>query len=180
MPEKSRVVVNPVNGEKVTFLKTTEETGGASLLAHLELTPHGKIPLHYHPVMTERLKVLEGRINIQTAKEKKEYAVGEEVIIQPRTIHRFWNTSGNNVLLEVEFIPAGDFEKAVRAGDGLAEDGKANKQGLPKNIFHMAIIFGWMGSYFPGMPEFLQDGIFGGLARLGRALGKHKELEKYL
>jgi quercetin dioxygenase-like cupin family protein len=180
MSAQSRTVVNPVNGEKVTFLKTTEETSGNYLLAELELTAKGKIPLHYHPGMTERLKVLDGRINIRTGKEQREYVAGEEVIIPPRTRHCFWNSSGEAAKMEVEFRPAGDFEKAVRAGDGLAEDGKANKQGLPKNIFHMAIIFEWMGSYFPGIPEPVQGGVFGGLAKLGKWLGKGKELEKYL
>jgi hypothetical protein len=39
-----RVIENPVVGDRVTFLQTTEETGGAYVLMRSELAPRGGAP----------------------------------------------------------------------------------------------------------------------------------------
>lgn len=175
-----RVIENPVNGEKVTFIKTGAETNDEYLLAQVELQPHGKIPAHYHTHFTERFKVLEGELSLEVDKKKIVLHEGEEITVKSPQVHRFYNTSGKAVIFENELRPAGNFEKAARVGDGLVADGKGNKQGLPKNIFHLALIFDWIGSYFPGVPAGLQKAIFGSLAKIARWRGMDKELEKYL
>ncbi|MGZ5282146.1 MAG: cupin domain-containing protein [Bacteroidia bacterium] len=176
---KSRVIENHINGEKVTFIKTGEETNGEYMLAELELQPHGKIPSHFHLHFTERFKVLEGELNLEIDKKKLVLHAGDEIVVKSPQVHRFWNTSGKIVKFENELRPAGNFEKAARVGDGLVADGKGNKHGLPKNIFHLALIFDWVGSYFPGVPAGLQKTVFGILAKIARWRGIDKELQKY-
>ena len=180
MQKNSRVIENPVNGEIVTFIKTSEETNGEYMLAEVQLQPNGKIPAHYHTQFTERFKVLEGQLDLVVDKKRIVLNVGEELIIRSPQVHRFCNSSSKIVKFENELRPAGNFEKAARVGDGLVADGKGNKQGLPKNIFHLALIFDWVGSYFPGIPASVQKAIFGSLAKIARWRGMHKDLEKYL
>jgi hypothetical protein len=95
------------------------------------------------------------------------------------TAHRFWNSSTEPVVFEVEIRPARNFEKAVRAASGLAEDGKTNDKGVPKNILELALIYELSESYIVGMPLFLQKGIFGALARIARWRGYDPEFSKY-
>jgi quercetin dioxygenase-like cupin family protein len=178
--KNSRVIENPVNGEIVTFIKTGAETNGEYMLAEVQLQAQGKIPAHYHTDFTERFKVLEGELNLEVDKQKIVLHQGEELTVKSPQVHRFYNTSGKIVRFENELRPAGNFEKAARVGDGLVADGKGNKQGLPKNIFHLALIFDWVGSYFPGIPAGVQRAVFGTLAKIARWRGMDKELEKYL
>ncbi|RYD72115.1 MAG: cupin domain-containing protein [Sphingobacteriales bacterium] len=175
----SRTIENPVNGEIVTFIKTGAETNGEYMLAEVQLQPNGKIPAHYHTIFTERFKVLEGKLDLVVDKKKITLQAGEELIVKSPQVHRFCNTSGKIVRFENELRPAGNFEKAARVGDGLVADGKGNKQGLPKNIFQLALIFEWVGSYFPGVPASMQKNIFGLLAKIAKLRGMDKELEKY-
>ena len=42
--ERERVIENPVIGDRVTFLKTAEETDGEYMLAKVELAPTAATP----------------------------------------------------------------------------------------------------------------------------------------
>jgi len=72
-----------------------------------------------------------------------------------------------------------NFEKAIRAGDGLARDGRTNAKGVPKNPFELALAFELAESYLAGMPLFLQRGIFGTLAKIARLRGYDPEFSEY-
>ncbi len=95
------------------------------------------------------------------------------------TAHRFWNSSTEPVVFEVEIRPARNFEKALRAAFGLVQDGKTNQKAIPKNILELALIYELSESYIVGMPLFLQKGIFGALAILARWRGYDPEFSKY-
>jgi hypothetical protein len=104
---------------------------------------------------------------------------GESVFVPLSTAHRFWNSSTQPVVFEVEIRPARNFEKAIRAQFGLVEDGKTNEKAIPNNILELALIYELSESYIAGMPLFLQKGIFGALARVARLLSYDPEFSKY-
>ena len=83
------------------------------------------------------------------------------------------------MVFEVEIRPARNFEKSLRAAFGLAEDGKTNDKGVPKNLFELALIYELSESYIVGMPLSVQRGIFGALARVARWRGYDPEFSKY-
>jgi hypothetical protein len=95
------------------------------------------------------------------------------------TAHRFWNSSTEPVVFEVEIRPARNFEKALRTQFGLVEDGRTNDKAIPKNTLELALIYELSESYIVGMPLFLQKGIFGALARIARWRGYDPEFSKY-
>jgi hypothetical protein len=95
------------------------------------------------------------------------------------TAHRFWNSSTERTVFEVEIRPARNFEKAIRAQLGLVEDGKTNEEAIPKNILELALLYELSESYVVGMPLSLQKGIFGALARVARWSGYDPEFSKY-
>ena len=177
-----RTIENSVTGERVTFLAAAEETNGEYVRIRNEV-PAGApgVVLHYHLAYTEAFEVLEGRLDMCVGTEDNHLvlAEGESVFVALNTTHRFWNSSTEPVVFEVEIRPARNFEKALRASFGLAEDGKTNDKGVPKNIFELALIYELSESYIVGMPLFLQKGIFGELARIARWRGYDPEFSEY-
>ncbi len=95
------------------------------------------------------------------------------------TAHRFWNSSTEPVVFEVEIRPARNFEKALRAQFGLVQDGKTNDKAIPENIFELALIYELSESYIVGMPLFLQKGVFGALVTIARWRGYDPEFSEY-
>ena len=137
--------------------------------------------MHYHLAYTEAFEVLKGKLDmcVGTKENHLVLAEAESVFVPLNTAHRFWNSSPEPVVFEVEVRPARNFEKAVRATSGLAEDGRTNDKGVPKNILELALIYELSESYIVGMPLFLQKGIFGALARIARWRGYDPEFSKY-
>ena len=176
-----RTVENPIAGERITFLATAEETNGEYVRVRNEASAGAQGPvMHYHLAYTEAFKVLKGRLDMCVGKENHlVLGEGESAFVPLSTAHRFWNSSTEPVLFEVEVRPARNFEKAIRAQVGLVEDGKTNEKAIPKNIFELALIYELSESYIVGMPLFLQKGIFGALARIARWRGYDPEFSKY-
>jgi mannose-6-phosphate isomerase-like protein (cupin superfamily) len=166
----------------VTFLATTEETNGEYVRIRNETSAGAPgVVLHYHLAYTEGFKVLEGRLDmcVGTKENHLVLAEGESIFLPLNTAHRFWNSSTEPVVFEVEVRPARNFEKAVRAAFGLVQDNKTNDKGVPKNILELALIYELSESYIVGMPLFLQKGIFGALAGIARWRGYDPEFSKY-
>ena len=142
--ESTRTIVNPVNGDKVTFLKTSAETGGKVTLCELEVFPYAQgnseMPLHYHLSYTETFRVLEGELTVNTEEETTLLKSGESATIPIKTPHSFSNESSAPVKAILEISPGSEgFEKSLCILYGLATDGKVNENGLPKSITHMAL-----------------------------------------
>jgi quercetin dioxygenase-like cupin family protein len=179
--EKSnRVIENPVIKDRITVLKSHDDTNGEYLLAQLEVAPGGGNELHYHTSFTEEFRVIDGQLNVSLNGEEKILKPGESAFVPKLAHHRFYNTSDKYVTAIVELRPARNFEKAIRIGYGLARDGKVTRKAIPKSIWHLALLFQLGESYLPGLPLPLQRSIFGTLASIAKLLGKDKELEKYV
>ena len=176
-----RVSENPITGVRHTFLVTGEDTGGEYVRVRAELPPRAPgVPMHFHLSYTERFEVLEGRLDLCVG--KKNHVVltsGQSAFVPLKVPHRFWNATDEPVVFEGEIRPASNFEKAIKAGDGMARDGKTNKNGVPKNLFELALAYELAESYLSGMPLFLQKGIFGTLAKIARKRGYDPEFSEY-
>jgi quercetin dioxygenase-like cupin family protein len=177
-----RTIENSVTGERVTFLATAEETNGEYVRIRNETSAGAPgVVMHYHLSYTEAFEVLQGTLDVCVVGTNNHIvlAEGESAFVPLNTAHRFWNSSTEPVIFEVEIRPARNFEKSLRAAFGLAEDGKTNDKGVPKNILELALIYELSESYIVGIPLFLQKGIFGALARIARWMGYDPEFSKY-
>jgi mannose-6-phosphate isomerase-like protein (cupin superfamily) len=180
--ELPRTIENPIAGERVTFLATAEETNGEYVKIRNEASAGAQgVVMHYHLAYTEAFKVLKGRLDICVGTEENHLvlAEGQSAFVPLSTAHRFWNSSTEPVIFEVEIRPARNFEKAIRAQFGLVGEGKTNEKAIPKNLFELALIYELSESYIVGMPLFLQKGIFGALARIARWRGYDPEFSEY-
>lgn len=142
--ESPRTIVNPVNRDKVSFLKTCAETGGEVTLCELEVFPYAqgtsKMPLHYHLSYAETFRVIHGELTVRRDKETIRLKNGESVTIPINTTHSFNNESSAPVKVILEISPGSEgVEKGLCILYGLAADGKANKNGMPKSITHSAL-----------------------------------------
>jgi hypothetical protein len=77
---------------------------------------------------------------------------GERAIAPRNTLHRFRNTTEEPARFLVELRPGhGGFEKAIKLAYGLASDGRVSAKGIPKNLYHLAVLLEWSDMRLPGI-----------------------------
>ena len=142
MLKTNQVIENPVIGDRARVLVTSEDTNGEYVRAELWCKPGAKgTPIHYHPLQSESFEVVKGKFGIDNNGENMILSAGQKVTIEKNKRHRFWNASQDEeVLVIVEFHPAANFELAIESIYSLAMQGKANRDGMPKNPLQLAAI----------------------------------------
>lgn len=136
-----RTIVNPIFGDTCTFIKTSRETNGE--YSHLEVTlaPGGKNPLHTHHSYSETFTCLEGNLSLTVENNEITLLPGESFNIPKGTAHRFLNKTNEAVKFQIVFTPGNTgAENMLRIIYGIACDGKANKDGVPRSISAIALI----------------------------------------
>src|ERR671916_2030898 len=88
---EGRRYYNPGQKDYATFLKTSEETGGAITLIEIEVAPDGGTPPHYHKTYDEHFEVLEGTLEVLLGKEKHTLRPGQKAVAPRNTLHCFKN-----------------------------------------------------------------------------------------
>jgi quercetin dioxygenase-like cupin family protein len=73
------LIENPATGERITFLKTTQETNAELLRFEYVLPPGFTIPEHVHPYQEERHEVLSGSLRGRAGDQERDYGEGERV-----------------------------------------------------------------------------------------------------
>lgn len=176
----SHIIVNPISGEKVTFLETAAETGGACTRLLVELSPNAAgPPLHLHRTYDETFTVTEGVLAFQLDKQLLHLNKGERCTAHAGQLHRFFNPSPTEkVSVEVYLSPGNPgFEIMVQVGFGLAADGMTNKKSVPKKIEHLALLLAWGGdSHMPGILFRLISPLMHSIARRASRKGVDKLL----
>ena len=166
-------IVNPVTGERITFLRTSADTNGESVLIETAVHPGGFVAAaHVHPFQTEVFTVIEGRLGVKRGREQLELGLGEVALIDAGTPHRFWNAGDEPLRFRAEVRPALQFESLIETMFGLAADGKTNKKGMPSPL-RLAVI---ANHHFdvvrlPLIPHALQKLALVPGALLGKAVG---------
>ncbi|AEE51760.1 cupin domain-containing protein [Haliscomenobacter hydrossis] len=180
--QTARTVVNPVIKDKATFVEIAAETGGRRTFIEIELAPGGGNGLHYHKSFAETFTVLQGTLGVQMGKQIHHLQPGQSATVEPMVVHRFFNVSqAEPVMFSVELRPGhAGFERCVQVVYGLAADQQTDqKNGIPKNIYHLALILKWGDTQMPGFFKLLQP-LFGWLAKRAERKGIDQQLiEKY-
>jgi mannose-6-phosphate isomerase-like protein (cupin superfamily) len=173
-------IVNPVIGEEIIFLTTSKQSNGEKTIMEVTIGPKGGNPLHYHKQFSETFNVLEGELTIQVGPEKMKLKAGDKATAPMHTNHRFYNTSGKPVRFTVELRPASEgFENVLRIAFGLAQDGKAGPNGMPKSLVHNGILMNMGDGYFVGLFSVLEK-VFRYFGNSDKARHIEKELlDKY-
>jgi quercetin dioxygenase-like cupin family protein len=131
---------NPVTGERLTFHKTSKDTGGESVLVETVVRPEGFVAAaHIHPFQTERFELLAGTLGLERDEETVTAGPGDVVVVEPGTPHRFWNAGDTEAVFLCEVTPALQFESLIETMFALAQEGKTGRRGLP-NPLRLAVI----------------------------------------
>lgn len=181
---RGQVFSNPVTGERVLLLTDPETHPDRTLVAHLFVRPGGRVAApHVHPVATERLHVLAGRVGFQVGGRRRELQAGESYEVPPGIVHDWWQIGTEEAQVLVEVTPGERFVRVIGTTFGLARDGHVDARGFPHLLqaavsltaYRDAIVF-----VFASPPQLVQRLLFGGLAPLGRLLGKQPVYPEYL
>ena len=81
------VIENPVTGETITFIRTSEDTGGAQLEIELLLRPDAFLPAaHVHPAQEEEFTVLEGAVRFTSGAHADVVRAGGALLVPGRPV----------------------------------------------------------------------------------------------
>jgi quercetin dioxygenase-like cupin family protein len=139
MAYAGQILQNPVSGERIEFIRTAADTGGALLELELELAPDGHVPgAHVHPEQEERFHVLEGTMKFRLGMRTIVAEAGETVVVPAGRVHRFANGGDGPARARVEVEPALDMEQLFETTAELAHEGHVTRKGMPKPM-HLAL-----------------------------------------
>jgi quercetin dioxygenase-like cupin family protein len=167
-----QTIENPVTGERITFHKTSHDTGGEYVLVEARVAPGGGVASHVHPYQTEEFEILSGSVEFRKDGEKVLAEHGDTVVVEPGTVHRFKNVGAHEARFVAKVSPALEFESFLETMFALAADGKTNRKGMP-NPVRMAVI---AKAYFddvraPHVPGAIQKAALSAGAAVGRLVG---------
>jgi quercetin dioxygenase-like cupin family protein len=147
-----RTIVNPIFRDTATYLQTAAESNGKITEFEMTLMPGGANPLHYHFTFSETFTAIDGDLGVRLGKKnKKILKPGESHTVEPMALHSFFNSTNREIRFNIQIQPGHEgFENSLRIIYGLAEDGLANKQGIPKSLKHKAIVACMADMNIPG------------------------------
>jgi mannose-6-phosphate isomerase-like protein (cupin superfamily) len=176
------VIENTVTGERAIVLVGTEESHDGRIVAFLGVRPGGAVVgEHVHPAITERFRVVCGRLGVRVDGVPSELGPGEELTVRPGVVHDWWNAGDEEAQVVVEIDPGRRFELMLSTLFGLANDGLTNHKGMP-HLIQAAVIADEFRDVveFVRPPRMVQRFVFAVLAPIGRALGYRPWYERYL
>jgi quercetin dioxygenase-like cupin family protein len=179
MIHKGAVIENPVTGERLRFLETSQETNGEYVLVECTVQPSGFVAAaHVHPRQTERFEIEAGVLGFRVDGNDVLARAGDTIVVEPGSAHKFWNAGDTEARFVCEVRPALQFERLLETMFALANDGRTNRNGMP-NPLRLAVI---ANAHFedvrlPFPPAWLQKAGLALGAPLGRLLGYRPEYD---
>jgi len=182
MAHAGDTIENPVDGERLIFVHTVEDTGEDELVIEYYIPPGtSAVPAHVHLATEETFEVLAGTLEvwIGARRDRQRLSAGDVIALPPRVAHQHGNGGADVLHVRESFRPAGNLEIAFQATFGLARDGKATRTGLPKNLLDTALILQLLGIVPAGLPLPLAQIAVNSVARLARSLGRKQSYPAY-
>ena len=135
-----REIHNPRTGQRMRFLRTAADTGGA--LPRIEtVNPPTAVaePVHIHPRQHSRAEVISGTLRFEVAGVQRRLGPGDAITIPAGTPHHFINDGEADAVSIQEFQPALRTAELFDALFALAARGELNERGMP-SLLRMAVL----------------------------------------
>ena len=174
MAKSGEVLEIPELGFRITFLKTTAETGGEVLEYEVTGRNRGFLRVeHVHPDQTERFEPLAGSMKVVIGGEEHLLAPGDVYEVPPGTPHRQLSI-GDNGSVRVSIRPARRTEELIERMAVLAREGRITRSGWPRPTAAAELIRDYSDDGGASRPPIavqraVATGILAG-ARAGRAI----------
>jgi mannose-6-phosphate isomerase-like protein (cupin superfamily) len=180
MAHPGQIISNPITGERITFLMTSQDSYGQLLVFDCRVTPGGaRLPAHVHATQEERFEVLSGALGVMLGGKKRVLEPGERIVLPAKLRHQWWNAGEAEVHFRVTVVPPRNLETVLEAVSGMAHAGKLNKRVMPANPFLLANLGKLSETYIPGVPIFLQRLTLAVGSVFGRLLGYDPRFAEY-
>lgn len=164
------VIENPVSGERITFVRTSEQTGGAIAEMDLELSPTAFLAAeHIHRSQEEKFQVLDGHILLRCGGEESVSGPGESVVVPPGAPHSWAPHGGAGARVRLTFTPGAGIEHFFDEFFRLAREGRVNAKGMPSLPVSARLGLAH-DMYLAGPPVPLQRAAFRVLAHASRLI----------
>jgi mannose-6-phosphate isomerase-like protein (cupin superfamily) len=166
---------NPASGERITFRRTSADTGGELLEIDLALPAGRRVPggQHIHPKQEEVFRVIEGTMRFKLGRRRVVAGPGEVVVVPAGQKHDFANVGDDEALVRVEVRPALRMEQLFETAVGLAEEGRTMLGGIPRPL-DLALFTQEFEEEVQGAfpPRWMQRIVLAPLASLARRRGR--------
>lgn len=140
MAYKGKIINNKKTGQQITFIQTSDDTGGELLEMESLFQPNSTEPVpHYHPLQEEYFTILEGEISVRTNDVVRVLKQGDKLRLKKNQVHSMWNHSKNITRVNWKVMPASDTEYFLENGIGIANEKKTNEKGMP-GILQVALM----------------------------------------
>ena len=94
-------------GDRITFLITGAETGGAFFMAEVSVAPGGGPPPHVHSREDESFYLQQGTLAVRVGDKALNVSAGDVVHMPRGVVHSFKNVGGETAKLLMVATPAG-------------------------------------------------------------------------
>jgi mannose-6-phosphate isomerase-like protein (cupin superfamily) len=176
------VIVGRATGQRAIMLLGTEDSQDGPIAFHLFVRPGGgDLGEHLHPSLTERFRVLSGRVAVRIDGVERVLEEGEDLIVPPGVSHRWWNAGAGEAEMLVQVDEGRRYELMLCTLFGLGNDRLITRKGNPR-LLQRAVI----ASEFRDVAVFMkplrpfQRLLNGFLAPIGQALGYQPVYPRYL
>ncbi len=171
-------ITNPVNRERIRFLKHAADTHGETVQFETRMDPGGVVGAeHIHRIQQSRFEVLGGTPSFCVDGRRFTLKPGDTLTVPARTPHYYWNDGPAEANMLIDFSPALKTEEFFRSYFALAQQGKTNLTGV-RNIFQRAVL---QAAYFtesrPVRPPTVAQILLMALAPIGRLFGYRTVVE---
>ena len=133
-------MVNPISRERWVWVHTADSTGGEFCEFELHLGQDAVVAApHMHPFQHEWFEVKTGLISLKAERVEKRLGPGDSWTVEPGVVHAWSNASDGASTVLVRLTPALRSEDFFASFCWLAQAGKANSKGLPRNPLRLAV-----------------------------------------
>ncbi len=177
MVHKGDCINNPVTGERIEFLQTSEDTDGG-LLQILRTVKHGGYvgASQIHPVQDVRFLVKSGSLHVKVDHRDLDLAVGEEYVVPHGVPYTWWNEGVEDLRIVMEFRPALQTEDMFISLYALARAGKTDEDGMPNLLQSAAMSRKYKYEVFMAKPSIrIQKLFLNVLSWFARLFGYHAD-----
>ena len=132
MVQPGDVIENPVTGERITFVRTSAQTGGALAEMDLVLSPAAFLPAeHIHLRQAESFEVVDGRIRVRCRGEESVCGPGDSIVVPAGSPHAWAPDGDEGARVRLTFTPGADIEEFFDEYFRCAREGRTNAKGMP-------------------------------------------------
>jgi quercetin dioxygenase-like cupin family protein len=183
MAHSGKVIENPKTRQRLTFMRTAQETGGELLEFEVAAAGGGAdLPDHVHPEQVESIEVVDGAVRLRLNGDERLLGPGDAATVPAGAPHS-WACVGDSATetrVRVVISPAANAETFLETMYGLSRDGKTNAKGMPKPLQMAVLAHAHRHEMaFAGPPVAVQRAFLGILAPLGRLAGYRARYARY-